>query len=77
MALQEQLVVSMPDDTDKFTDWDEHLKNVCAEQFSDVESRLLTKIWHDDDDIEEELRERVRSAIIFDVKRFVHQFCVW
>jgi flagellar biosynthesis regulator FlaF len=58
----------MPDNSDKFTDWNEHLKDVSAEQFSDVESRLLTKLWHDDDDIEEELRERVSSVAVFYLK---------
>jgi hypothetical protein len=59
--VQAKLVINLPDDADKFSDWDEHLKNASADQFCDVESRLLTKIWHDDDDITEELRERVRT----------------
>lgn len=57
------MVLSLPNDADMFTDLDEHLKNSNPGDFLDAESRLLVKLWNDNEDIEEELRERVCDLI--------------
>ena len=46
-----------------FTDLDKHLEEASPGHFLDAESRLLAKLWNDNDDIEEELRERVSNSI--------------
>jgi len=56
-------VLNLPNAADVFTDLDQHLKEVNPSNFSDAESRLLAKLWNENDDIEEELHERVCNLI--------------